>query len=107
LNGELTRVAREAATAVLDSYSKLVVAFAGGATAATTNGLSIYAPAPADFDVSYMEASNHLRLDFGIWALFLGEYYLQLLGAEAPEHPLIQAIVRTMQDLRARGIYKP
>jgi cysteine peptidase C11 family protein len=107
LNGELTRVAREAATAVLDSYSKLVVAFAGGATAATTNGLSIYAPAPADFDVSYMEASNHLRLDFGIWALFLGGYYLQLLGAEAPEHPLIQAIVRTMQDLRARGIYKP
>ena len=50
--------------------------------------------------VAYIEASNHLRLNFGIWALFLGGYYLQLLGAESPEHPLIQAIARTMQDAR-------
>lgn len=106
-NEELPLVAREPAAAVLDSYATLVVAFAGGATATTTNGLSIYAPAPVDFDVAYIGASNELRLNFGIWALFLGGYYLQLLGAEEPEHPLIQAIARTMETLRARGIYKP
>jgi hypothetical protein len=107
LSRELPLAAKEAATAVLDSYAKLVVAFAGGATATTTNGLSIYAPPPADFEVAYIEASNQMSLNLGIWAWFLGGYYLQLLGAEAPEHPLIQSLVLTMQDLRARGIYNP
>jgi hypothetical protein len=83
------------------------VTFAGGGTSDTTNGLSVYAPAPAKFDMAYLQSSNALPLNFGIWAWFLGGYYLQRLGVEAPSHPLIQAFQATMQDLVARGVYTP
>lgn len=96
---------KQAAEQVLDCWSKLVVAFAGGGTAATTNGLSVYAPPPEKFDTKYI--GHDLPLNFGIWTWFLASYYQQLLGAESPTHPLIQAIERTMQDLIARGIYPP
>ena len=107
LENPLPPTAREATGAVLDCWSKLVVAFTGGGTSETTNGLSVYAPLAKNFEIAYVESSNNLPLNFGIWAWFLGAYYLQLLGAEAPGNPLIQAFQRTMQDLAARGIYKP
>jgi hypothetical protein len=107
LERPLPPTAKEAATAVLDRWSELVVTFAGGSTPDTTNGLSVYAPPAAEFDIAYIQSSNQLPLNFGIWAWFLGAYYLQALGAEAPQHPLIDALQRTMQDLMARGIYKP
>src|SRR5579863_1094350 len=107
LEHALPPAVQEAARKVLEQWSELVLAFAGGGTAETTNGLSTYAPPADKFDMSYIELSNQLPLNFGIWAWFLGAYYLQLLGAEAPRHPLIQAFQRTMQDLMARGVYKP
>jgi hypothetical protein len=107
LESPLPAPVKEAAGNVLEDWSKLTVAFTGGGTAQSTNGLSVYAPAAKDFDPAYIEASNQFRLDLGIWALFLASYYLKLLGSEATGNPLIQAIARTMQDLTAKGIYKP
>lgn len=107
LEGPLPPAVHEAAAAVLDQWSELVFAFAGGGTSDTTNGLSIYAPPAEKFDILYIQSSNQLPLNFGIWAWFLCAYYLQLLGAAAPQHPLIQALQRTMDDLIARGIYNP
>jgi hypothetical protein len=107
LEHPLPPAVREAAKKVLEQWSELIFAFAGGGTSVTTNGLSLYAPPADKFNMSYIELSNQLPLNFGIWAWFLGAYYLQLLGAEAPRHPLIQSFRRTMQDLMARGVYKP
>lgn len=96
---------KTAAEAVLGAWPGLVAEFAGGGTVDTTNGLSLYAPPPDAFDMAYVANANQLPLNFGIWSWFLGAYYLRILGAEAPSHPLIQAFNDTMHDLMARGIY--
>jgi hypothetical protein len=106
LEKPLPSLAKEVAKTVLECWSEMVVTFNGRGTADTPNGLSVYAPLPANFDISYLETSNRLPLDLGIWALFLAGYYLKVLGDHAPRNALIQAIERTMQDLKARGIYK-
>ncbi|HXM09980.1 MAG TPA: clostripain-related cysteine peptidase [Terriglobales bacterium] len=106
LEEPLPSLAKEAAAKVLERWSEMVVTFNTRGTADTPNGLSVYAPLPANFDISYLEASNHLPLDLGIWALFLAGYYLKVLGDQAPRNALVQAMERTMRDLKARGIYK-
>jgi hypothetical protein len=106
LERQLPAEVREAATAMLDRSSNLVLASAVAGTSDLANGLSIYAPPPDKFDLDYIRMSNQLPLNLGIWSWFLGSYYLQLLGSEAPAHPLIKALQGTMEDLIRRGIYK-
>jgi hypothetical protein len=91
----------------LSAWSRMVVAsaFPGGAN--VQNGLTIYAPPPSRFDVAYIECSNQLPLKLGIWVLFLASYYQKVLGTAAPQHPLLEAIQRTMEELIRRGEYRP
>ncbi len=107
LKGDLPEATKSAVLEVLASWSRLVIAFSGKERADGANGLSLYAPPPDQFDMNYIDLSNGLPLNLGIWALFLGQFYLQTLGAEAPEHPLIQALQQTMEKLIADGEYKP
>jgi hypothetical protein len=98
---------RAARATALERWDSLVVAASVGGTEDTTNGLAIYAPPAKDFDVSYLDQSNQFRSDLGIWPWFLASYYLRLLGAEGPNHPLLLAIQATMRDMIRRGLYPP
>jgi hypothetical protein len=98
---------RLAAKEVLNCWSDMVLASAVPGQPDTPNGLSIYAPAPLEFDIAYLQCSNELPLNLGIWSFFLAHYYMKVLGAEAPRHPLIQAMQQTMEELVRRGIYNP
>lgn len=93
--------------AVLEAWNRMVIAAAVPGTSETSNGLSIYAPAPHKFDVAYIESSNGFAHSLGIWSWFLASYYLRVLGDDAPEHPLIEAIGNTMAEQRKRGAYPP
>jgi hypothetical protein len=53
------------------------------------NGLSIYLPAPEDFDLSYRAHLNHLPEEFKIWALFIRKYFSWLLGEDTNKNPLL------------------
>jgi hypothetical protein len=107
LENPLPAAAQDAARATLTALEDIVIAFVGGGDSDTTNGLSIFAPAPQAFDVEYIRVSNRLPFDFGIWAWFLAGYYLGRLGTDAPAHPLIQSIQKTMSELMAKGEYRP
>jgi hypothetical protein len=107
LNGKLPEETRAAAEEVLACWGRLSLSFTGGGTPTTSNGLSVYAPSAESFEVAYIEASNQLPLNFGIWAWFLGDYFLHSLGDRDPSHPLLQALQQTMNKLIATGEYKP
>jgi hypothetical protein len=107
IENPLPAEAQDAARAALGAFEDIVIAFVGGGDSDTTNGLSIYAPAPQAFDVEYIKLSNQLPFDFGIWAWFLAGYYLGRLSTDAPTHPLIQSIQETMSELIATGEYRP
>jgi hypothetical protein len=68
------------------------------------HGLAVYVPAPAAFEVAYLEQANTLPHGLRRWAWWLGALYAQRLGRDAPQHPLVQALLRT---LRAHGIEPP
>jgi hypothetical protein len=91
----------------LEHWNRMVIASTVPGATGGPQGLSIYAPAPFEFDVAYISASNHFPLNLGIWAWFLASYYLVVLGEEAPEHPLLKAMQATMEDLIRRGEYRP
>ena len=73
--------------------------------AAESGDLPVSREAPLFAGLAF--ASNVLPLNFGIWAWFLGGYFLQTLGVQKPPHPLLQAIQDTMEGLIASGKYKP
>ncbi len=106
LDQSIPASAREAASAVHGQFSRLDLSSDPSLPASGGGNLSIYGPAPADFDPAYLRQSPSLA-SLGIWTLFLGEYYLKILGEKSLGHPLMQAIKATMDDLVARGIYPP
>jgi hypothetical protein len=87
----------EAARDLVNRFDSAIVGFCGGGTADSTNGLSIYAPAPENFDANYIRMANDLPQGLGVWAWALGGYYLHLLGTYDPGHPLLAALRATMQ----------
>lgn len=94
---EVPAAVAETANALLARIDDALVARCGGGTAASTNGLSIYAPLPEHFDTDYIRLANELPHGLGVWAWTLGGCYLEVLGRDAPAHPLIAALQATMQ----------
>jgi hypothetical protein len=97
----------DAARALVATFDRTVVAFCGGGTPSSTNGLSIYAPPPDDFDVDYVRLANGLPDGLGVWAWALGGHYHKRLGATAPGHPLVAALYATMHEAVRRGDWRP
>lgn len=58
------------------------------------NGLSIYAPSPENFNLKYIKILNSLSSSLMQWGLFLGAYYIGILGQDAIKHPLVSSIAR-------------
>lgn len=96
-----------AARTLLRRFDDAVVAFAGDGTPAGTNGLSIYAPPPEQFDCRYIEHANAQPFGLGVWAWALGGYYLHMLGRDAAAHPLIEALQTTMRAAVQAGDWRP
>ncbi len=107
LRGHPSDAVRAAAQTFLARWEALVAAAAVEGSEDGTNGLSIYAPPPARFDVAYVELGNRLTLGLGIWCWFLAGYYLRVLGSEAPQHPLIRSIQATLERAVRSGDYVP
>lgn len=93
---------RERCTDVLAQWQRTLIAAAVPGTPDGPNGLSIYAPAPREFDPAYIDTAARFRHGLSAWAIFLARYYLVVLGDEAPGHPLLQAIDRARRAAAAR-----
>jgi len=96
-----------AARGVLALWDELVIACRCDGRADGSNGLSIYAPEPQDFAPDYLRVANALPFNLGIWAWFLGGYYVRRYGGEAMDSALTQSLKATMQTLIEQGIYQP
>lgn len=96
-----------AARNILALWDELVVACRCDGRADGSNGLSIYAPEPHDFAPDYLRVANELPFGLGIWAWFLGGYYLRCCGEEAMDSALTRSLKATLQTLTDQGIYKP
>ncbi|HVF58487.1 MAG TPA: clostripain-related cysteine peptidase [Thermoanaerobaculia bacterium] len=96
----------DAARTLVQRFDEAVVACCGGRTPSSTNGLSIYAPPPDDFDPDYIPFANGLPHGLGIWAWALGGYYLQVLGHN-PGNPLIASLEATMRAAMQSGDWPP
>lgn len=107
LDGPLPATAAEATRRCLERLDAIIIASCGHGGADGPNGLSIYAPLADGFDPAYLRSANELPYNLGIWAWLLGAYYLQRLGAEASDHPLIQSLQLTMHALIEQGVYRP
>lgn len=97
----------EAARTLVQRFDESLVGFCGGATAESTNGLSIYAPPPESFDPEYIRLANGLPQGLGVWAWALGGYYLELLGTRDPDHPLLASLRATMEAAVQAGHWSP
>lgn len=88
---------RQAAGDLIEAFDQAVRLYCGGGTPAGTNGLSIYAPHPDDFDIEYLRLANTLPQALGVWAFALGGCYLHALGTAAGDHPLVASLRATME----------
>jgi hypothetical protein len=107
LDCHLPQEIRRGAQAFLEAWSALVLSSSPPEESGGRHGLAIYAPRPERFDPAYLSLANTLPLGLGFWSWFLARYYLQVLGQEAPRHPLLQAIRRTMEEMIRQGLYLP
>lgn len=90
-------VCADAAKALVHRLDEAMVAFCGGGTPSSTNGLSVYAPPPDRFDIDYIPFANGLPYGLGAWAWALAGYYIEVLGQNASGHPLITSLQATMR----------
>jgi hypothetical protein len=92
---------------LVQRFDEALVGFCGGGTPSSTHGLSIYAPPPEKFDPEYIRLANVLPHGLGVWAWTLGGYYLHLLGARQPDHPLLAALRSTLEAAVRSGRWAP
>ncbi len=98
---------RQAAEAFLDAWPGMVVAASAPEGSGGRHGVSIYAPRPERFDPAYLRLADTLPYGLSSWSWFLAHYYLQVLGEEAPRHPLIRVLQDTMEEMMRQGLYHP